>query len=313
MVHVPKTIDNDIDLPHGVPTFGYETARDVGVDLVRNLMIDAKTTGRWYLVVSMGRKAGHLALGIGKAVGATITVIPEEFRPPRIRLSHIADIVVGAVIRRLRDGRRDGVAILAEGLVERLDPEDLEELATAERDEHGHIRLGEIQFEPIIKAAVVTRLRELGIGTPVTTKMIGYELRCAAPIPADMEYTRDLGYASAQFIINGGTAAVACIDNGRFKPLYFEDMVDPKTGRTRVRMVDIDSEYYYIARRYMLRLHRSHFTDKTELAKLSAECGLTPEQFTQRFGYLIDEDLFYDLQRAAGKKKQPVSDIKAPF
>src|SRR5262249_23724836 len=79
VVHVPKTIDNDLDLPHGASTFGFQTARHVGCELVKNLMVDAKTTGRWYLVVAMGRKAGHLALGIGKAAGTTLTIIPEEF------------------------------------------------------------------------------------------------------------------------------------------------------------------------------------------------------------------------------------------
>ena len=79
VVHVPKTIDNDLDLDPMVDTFGYQTARHIGVELVKNLMADAKTTSRWYFVVAMGRKAGHLALGIGKATGATMTVIPEEF------------------------------------------------------------------------------------------------------------------------------------------------------------------------------------------------------------------------------------------
>ena len=79
VVHVPKTIDNDLDLPQGIVTFGYQTARHFGVDIVKNLMVDARTTSRWYLVITMGRKAGHLALGIGKAAGATMTVIPEEF------------------------------------------------------------------------------------------------------------------------------------------------------------------------------------------------------------------------------------------
>src|SRR5579884_4121240 len=46
VVHVPKTIDNDLDLPHDVWTFGYQTARHVGVDILHNLMVDAKTTGR---------------------------------------------------------------------------------------------------------------------------------------------------------------------------------------------------------------------------------------------------------------------------
>ncbi|MFQ5584301.1 MAG: 6-phosphofructokinase, partial [Calditrichia bacterium] len=140
VVHVPKTIDNDLDLPHGIPTFGYQTARHLGVDIVKSLMVDAQTTSRWYFVVSMGRKAGHLALGIGKAAGATLTLIPEEFPEPVVKLSHIVDILVGAIIKRLSYGRRDGVAILAEGLVVRLDPEELEVLMNVERDAHDNIR-----------------------------------------------------------------------------------------------------------------------------------------------------------------------------
>src|SRR5580704_2060196 len=70
VAHVPKTIDNDLPLPPGIPTFGFETARHYGVQVSRNLHEDAKTTTRWYILVSMGRAAGHLALGIGKASAA---------------------------------------------------------------------------------------------------------------------------------------------------------------------------------------------------------------------------------------------------
>ena len=52
VVHVPKTVDNDLSLPGGAPTFGFETARSVGVQLVNNLMTDAITTQRWYLVAT---------------------------------------------------------------------------------------------------------------------------------------------------------------------------------------------------------------------------------------------------------------------
>ena len=108
VVHVPKTIDNDLDLPHGIPTFGFQTARHIGVEVVKNLMVDAQTTSRWYFVVSMGRKAGHLALGIGKAAGATLTVIPEEFPGPTIKLSHMVDVLVGAIVKRMSYGKTDG-------------------------------------------------------------------------------------------------------------------------------------------------------------------------------------------------------------
>jgi 6-phosphofructokinase len=125
IVHVPKTIDNDLDLPHGMSTFGFQTARHVGVDLLKNLMVDASTTSRWYVVVTMGRKAGHLALGIGKAAGATLTIIPEEFRGRPVRLSTLVDILTGAIVKRLGMGRSDGVAVLAEGLAESLDSHDV--------------------------------------------------------------------------------------------------------------------------------------------------------------------------------------------
>ena len=95
-VHVPKTIDNDLPLPSHIPTFGYQTARHYGVELVQNLMEDARTTKRWFVVVAMGRKAGHLALGIGKAAGATLTVIGEEFGRDTVPFSEICDIVEGA-------------------------------------------------------------------------------------------------------------------------------------------------------------------------------------------------------------------------
>ena len=293
VVHVPKTIDNDLDLPWGIPTFGFQTARHIGVEIVQNLMVDAQTTSRWYFVVSMGRKAGHLALGIGKATGATLTLIPEEFPGHISRLSHIVDVLAGAIIKRLSYGRTDGVAILAEGLVEHLDPKDLEFLDNIERDAHDNIRIAEINFGEILKYKVQERLKEFGIKITIVAKNIGYELRCADPIPYDMEYTRDLGFASAQFLLNGGSGAMVSIQNGRFVPMYFKDILDPVTARTRVRMVDPSSESFYIARHYMLRLNKTDFDDPHELAKYAAACGISLEDFRKQFYYLIQNDLLY--------------------
>jgi len=293
VVHVPKTIDNDLDLPHGIPTFGFQTARHIGVEVVKNLMVDAQTTSRWYFVISMGRKAGHLALGIGKATGATLTLIPEEFSDTVIKLSHIVDILVGAIIKRLSYGRTDGVAIIAEGLVESLDPSTLQSLIDIERDAHDNIRLAEVNFGEILKYKVQERLRDFGIKATIVAKNIGYELRCADPIPFDMEYTRDLGYSAAQFILNGGSGAMVSIQNGHFVPMYFQDILDPKTKRTRVRLVDPASESFFIARRYMLRLNRADFDDPHELAKYAATCGISLEEFRNQFFYLMENDLLY--------------------
>ncbi len=293
VVHVPKTIDNDLDLPHGIPTFGFQTARHIGVEVVKNLMVDAQTTSRWYFVVSMGRKAGHLALGIGKATGATLTLIPEEFSKQTIGIGQVVDVLVGAIIKRLSYGRTDGVAILAEGLVEHLDPKDMEKLVNVERDAHDNIRIAEVNFGEILKYKVQERLKDFNLKATIVAKNIGYELRCADPIPYDMEYTRDLGFSAAQFVLSGGNGAMVSIQNGHFVPMFFKDIIDPLTKRTKVRMVDPSSESFYIARRYMLRLNKADFEDPHELAKYAATCGISLEEFRKQFYYLIENDLLY--------------------
>ena len=283
VVHVPKTIDNDLDLPYGIPTFGFQTARHLGAELVRNLMVDAETTGRWYLAVTMGRKAGHLALGIGKAAGATLTIIPEEFTSKPIRLQHLVDILVGSVLKRVAGGHGDGVAVLAEGLIEVVDPGDFEGLEQVERDEHGHLRLAEVDLGVVLKREVEKQLKAMGVKVTIAAKNIGYELRCADPIPFDLEYTRDLGYCAAQFLLDGGTAAMVSIQNGRFTPIPFASILDPATGRTRVRLVDIAAESYQIARHYMIRLSPEDFTDAQAVGRYAAVAGMTVEAFRDRF------------------------------
>jgi 6-phosphofructokinase 1 len=290
VVHVPKTIDNDLDLPLEMPTFGYTTARSIGVGLVQNLMVDAKTTGRWYFVVAMGRKAGHLALGIGKAAGATVTIIPEEFaRDPR--LSVVVDTLAGSIIKRLAYGRTDGVAVMAEGIVEILPESDLAALSNVERDEHDHIRIAEINFGDIVKNAVRRRLASLGLKPTIVAKDIGYELRCADPVPSDMEYTRDLGYCAARYVIEGGTEALVSMVNGHFQPIPFDKIMDPSTGRMRVRMVDLESDRYRIARSYMIRLRRGDLDDSLEMQRLADVIGKTPDEFKREFSSVFDSDL----------------------
>jgi 6-phosphofructokinase 1 len=287
VVHVPKTIDNDLDLPLETPTFGYTTARSIGVGIVQNLMVDAKTTGRWYFVVAMGRKAGHLALGIGKAAGATVTIIPEEFaRNPR--LSVVVDTLAGSIIKRLAYGRTDGVAVMAEGIVEILPETDLTGLANVE---HDHIRISEIDFGTIVKNAVRKRLAQFGIKPTIVAKNIGYELRCADPVPSDMEYTRDLGYCAARYVIEGGTEALISMVNGHFQPIPFDKIMDPETGRMRVRMVNLESDRYRIARTYMIRLRRSDLADELEMARLATVIKKTPDDFKREFASVYDEDL----------------------
>jgi ATP-dependent phosphofructokinase / diphosphate-dependent phosphofructokinase len=290
VVHVPKTIDNDLDLPAYVDTFGFQTARHIGVDIVKNLMVDAKTTSRWYFVIAMGRKAGHLALGIGKATGATLTLIPEEFPEGKVPLKTLVDTLVGAVLKRQSYGRRDGVAVIAEGLVLGIPPADLAALEDVERDAHGNVRIAEVNIGEILKSQVQGRLKKFGAKTTIVAKNIGYELRCADPIPFDMEYTRDLGYCATKYLLSGGNAAMVSLQGGHFVPIPFAELLDPKTGKAKVRMVDVHSTRYAIARRYMIRLRRDDFDDPHELAKFAASAGQSLQQFRDEFEYLVRDE-----------------------
>jgi 6-phosphofructokinase 1 len=281
VVHVPKTIDNDIPLPWGLSTFGYQTARHVGVQLVANLMEDARTTGRWYFVTTMGRHAGHLALGIGKAAGATITLIPEEFPEDKVPVSKVAAILAGSIVKRLAMRRDHGVAVMAEGLIEKLDIRE-EDLGQYDKDEMGRMRLSEIHLGEMLKNGVKKILGRWNLKATVVDKDIGYELRAADPIPFDIEYTRNLGYGAIRFLMSGGSGSTITAYRGHLTPVPFEDLVDPETGKAKIRPVDINSATYEVARKYMIRLEPRDF-EGDNLLSLCNILEAKPEDFREVF------------------------------
>ena len=300
--HVPKTIDNDLPLPGEIPTFGFETARQLGSELVQNLMEDSRTTGRWYFVVVMGRSAGHLALGIGKATGATLSLIPEEF-PGAVKISTVCDILEGAVLKRKAMwGRSDGVAVIAEGLLEQISPEELSgiEGVRITHDTYGHLRLAEVDLAYILKTLVEHRFASHGLPVAVVHKNIGYELRSAPPIAFDCEYVRTLGYGAIEWLLSTDAAAkkltgsLVAVINGRLENLDFASLQNPDTGKTRVRRVAIDTPSYKIAREYMIRLEKEDFADEEKVRILAQAASsqkhfCSPEEFRNRFQYLTTE------------------------
>ncbi len=298
VAHVPKTIDNDLPLPGSTPTFGFETARHYGVQIVRNLMEDARTTSRWYLIICMGRAAGHLALGVGKAAAATLSIIPEEFHKRQVTVNEVCDIIIGSLIKRRAEGSQYGLVVLAEGLIEAMGeqglikslPEgELSRYGKVLRDDHGHLRLGEIEFGRLMKDLLTARLEKLGLKTTFIDKDLGYELRCADPIPFDAEYTRDLGYGAVKFLLSPEAekyGAIVSFVDGKMNPLPFDKMLDPKTGRMQNRKVNVDGEAFECACAYMIRLEREDIEDAKKLAKLAAVIKVTPEEFRAQFGYV---------------------------
>jgi len=293
VAHVPKTIDNDIPLPDNAPTFGFQTARHVGASLVANIMEDSRTTDRWYFVETMGRKAGHLALGIGMSAGATLTVIGEEFPEEIVPLQNVSDILEGAIIKRRADGKNNGVAIIAEGITEKLDPEELKNIPGVEfyYDEHKHLRLSEINLSNVLKKQVEKQFKERGEKMTIVDLRLGYELRCARPIPYDCEYVRILGCGAASYLlceISGPEdGALVCLEDGMLTAKEFDYFKDEKTGRTKVRQVDIDSGAYTIAKQYMIRLKPEDFKDADQLKRLAEAAKMSLDEFKAEYGYLV--------------------------
>ncbi|HNQ23891.1 MAG TPA: 6-phosphofructokinase [Phycisphaerae bacterium] len=295
VVHVPKTIDNDLPLPGDVPTFGFSTARHIGSQIVANLMEDSRTTRRWYVVVAMGRNAGFLALGIGKTAGATLTLIPEEF-DKSITIREIADVIEGSMLKRRAMGRPDGVAVLAEGLAYKLgDRAELSRLLGKEVpvDAAGHPRLSEVPLAAILKDELVQRFQARGEKVTIVGHTLGYELRSAPPTPWDMSYTRDLGHGGVRLLLDTTCdlppGVMATMQAGNLVPMAFEDMVDPVTNRTRIRQVDLSSYSYRVARAYMIRLEKWDFETPTTLAALASEARMTPHRFRERYEYIVRE------------------------
>jgi 6-phosphofructokinase 1 len=298
VAHVPKTIDNDLPLPPGIPTFGFESARQIGVEIARNLREDARTTTRWYILVSMGRAAGHLALGIGKASAATVTIIAEGLQGRDVSLELICDILIGAMIKRKVGGKDYGLAVLAEGLLEAIGEEKLRQVMDANPgkfgnivlDQFGHIRLGEIEFGRMVRTMLADRLKQLGLKFDMVDKDLGYELRCADPVPFDAEYTRNLGYGAVKFLTSSasdGIGAVISFVGEQMVPLPFQEIIDKQSKKMRPRLVDVKSQSYECARRYMIRLEKSDFEIPERLQKLAAVVNLSPEDFRKRFEYIV--------------------------
>lgn len=300
--HVPKTIDNDLPLPGEVPTFGFETARQYGFEIVHNLMEDSRSTGRWYFVVVMGRTAGHLALGVGKAAGASLCIIPEEFPGP-VHLETVGDVLEGAILKRqaLWD-RNDGVALIAEGLLARMPEEELTSIqgVQIQYDNYGHLRMAELDLAYILKTLVERRFAARGRSLTIVHKTVGYELRCAPPVAFDCEYVKTLGYGAVEFLLNPDDSnkdidgALVCIVNGEVQYLKFDDLLDPRTQKTSVRKVDISKPSYKVAREYMIRLEREDFANPQTLERLAKAASgknqpITPADFKKKFEHVVTD------------------------
>ncbi len=283
VAHVPKTIDNDLPLPPGIPTFGFETARATASGVLTTLLEDARTSGRWFFITVMGRNAGHLALGAAHSAGATLAIVAEEYGDEKVRLEDLARRVEGAILKSTALGSPHGVIVLAEGLGECIDPADLADLPDLPRDEHGHLRLAEFPLGRLVREHVAHSLDEHGIPATMIIKEVGYEVRCVAPNAFDQAYTRELGAGAVETLLGGNRNVMITRQDQRIVALPFSQILDPATGKTRIRLLDVNAENFKTAMNLQTRLRAEDFTNDEMASRIAAVSQLDFASLRARF------------------------------
>jgi len=241
-IHVPKTIDNDLPLPEGISTFGYQSAKDEGVRIGSAVYEDARTSAQWFVVVAMGRSAGHLTFGIGAGCHYPMIVIPEMFNKTEISVSKIVNLVVSSIVKRKILGIPYGAAIISEGVFHSLSDEEIKSTGISfTYDAHGHPELGAVSKAHVFNILVQNKLTELGVDVKSRPVELGYELRCVSPKAFDLMYCNLLGIGVKLLFDKGETGCMVSADvNGNIKPLYLKSLENPATGKIDPRLVNID-------------------------------------------------------------------------
>ena len=245
-IHVPKTIDNDLPLPKGTPTFGYESAKDKGAVIARAVYVDARTSGNWFVLAAMGRSAGHLAFGIGEACHYPMIVIPEMFNKTPITIDKIIRLMVSSIVKRRIVSMDYGAAVISEGVFHELSEAELSSCGIHfTYDAHGHPELGKVSKACFFSMLLDQRLAELKLNVQTRPVELGYEIRGQTPVAYDLTYCSELGIGVYKLFSEGKTGCMVYVDGcGNVEPLYLKDLQDPATGKILPRMVDISSDRF---------------------------------------------------------------------
>jgi len=240
-IHVPKTIDNDLPLPDGNPTFGYYSAKDAAVHLVQTVYEDARTSGNWFVLSAMGREAGHLAFGMTSACHCPMVVIPEMFNKAEVTFDAIINLMVSSIVKRKLLGVDYGVIIISEGVFHFMTDAEIEKSGVAfTYDEHGHPELGNVSKAHIFNLLLQQRLKLLGISVKSRPVEIGYGIRCVQPNGYDLTYCSLLGYGVKKLFLQGVTGAMVTTNpKGEIIPLYLKDVED-ENGKIKPRLVNLN-------------------------------------------------------------------------
>lgn len=188
VVGVPATIDNDIACTGY--TIGYDTACNTAIELIDKLRDTMRSHERCSVVEVMGRNAGHIALYVGIACGATAILVPEK--TPDFE----NDVIIPIREGRLR-GRTHFQIIVAEGAASANDVAQKVSEAT-------------------------------GIDTRVT--VLGHVQRGGVPLVRDRVIASRMGYTAVQLLAAGATNRIVCYDGVRYSDVDIADAMRMKKG-----------------------------------------------------------------------------------
>ncbi len=242
-IHVPKTIDNDLPLPQGIPTFGYQSAKNEGVKIASTVYEDARTSGNWFVVTGMGRSAGHLAFGIGAACQFPMIIVPEMFNKTRITFEKIINLIISSILKRKIIGVDYGVAMISEGVFHFVTNEEIKATKiNFTYDEHGHPELGNVSKAHIFNLLLQRKLKTMGINVKSRPVELGYEIRCTQPVAFDLMYCRQLGIGVKMLFDQKHTGCMVMTSHtGEIKPLFLKD-VTGTDGKVKPRLLNINSD-----------------------------------------------------------------------
>jgi ATP-dependent phosphofructokinase / diphosphate-dependent phosphofructokinase len=246
IVHVPKTIDNDY---YGIPwTFGFFTAAEAAGRAVRGLYDDAKATNCYHVVELMGRKAGWYTAAASIFARATKAIIPEDFEnKSAISVDELADELLSIVLKREKVGKGYGLFCIAEGLADKLLPEDSEQM---ELDRHGNPKLADAKIGDRI-ARALARLYKKTSSREKSFKpqLVGYETRQNPPSLYDALLTSQLGVGAFRLIEQGHKGEMVTVrDDLEIDGIAFGQLIDPETLRVKNRNIDIRGDFYNLLR-----------------------------------------------------------------
>lgn len=204
VIHLPKTIDNDI---YGTDvTFGFQSAMDIATDAIDCIHTTAASHNRVFIVEVMGHKVGWLTLYSGVAGGADIILIPE--------IPYNIDKVVEAIQKRSNAGKRFTILAVAEGAISQEDAK----LTKKEYKEKVKRR-----SYPSVSYQIAAEIEERG-GFEVRVTVPGHTQRGGSPCPYDRVLCTRLGAAAARLILDNEYGYMVAMTDGETKKVPLEDV-----------------------------------------------------------------------------------------